>query len=325
MEAIYNGKQLAYKISMNSIYGFTGAQRGMLPMEAIASTVTMRGRQMIDETKTYVEANFPGAKVRYGDSVLPETPVLVRVNGTPTVMKIENLANIWESYPGFLKEGSDKESSEVHGVESWTHEGWRPIKRVIRHKCQKKIWRVLTHTGLVDVTEDHSLLGKSLEQVKPKDVQVGQVLYHSFPESMEFGGECSYEEAFVLGMFVGDGSAGIYNCPSGRKATWAINNKDLTLLAKCKEYCEKVHPGYEFVIMDTLESSGVYKLSPRGASVIDLASAYREACYDGQAKKVPLMAFGAARAHSWTDSGRLMGAARTKKRVVAIASTRRIK
>ena len=68
LEAIYNGRQLAYKISMNSIYGFTGAQRGMLPMEAIASTVTMRGRQMIDETKTYVEANFPGAKVRYGDT-----------------------------------------------------------------------------------------------------------------------------------------------------------------------------------------------------------------------------------------------------------------
>ena len=68
MEAIYNGKQLAYKISMNSIYGFTGAQKGMLPQEAIASTVTMRGRQMIEETKNYVEANFPGAKVRYGDT-----------------------------------------------------------------------------------------------------------------------------------------------------------------------------------------------------------------------------------------------------------------
>ena len=68
MEAIYNGKQLAYKISMNSIYGFTGAQKGMLPLEAIASTTTMRGRQMIEETKNYVEANFPGAKVRYGDT-----------------------------------------------------------------------------------------------------------------------------------------------------------------------------------------------------------------------------------------------------------------
>jgi len=68
MEAVYNGKQLAYKISMNSVYGFTGASKGMLPLVAIASTVTMRGRQMIEETKNYVEANFPGAKVRYGDT-----------------------------------------------------------------------------------------------------------------------------------------------------------------------------------------------------------------------------------------------------------------
>ena len=68
MEAVYNGQQLAYKISMNSIYGFTGASKGMLPLVAIASTVTMRGRQMIEETKNYVEENFPGAKVRYGDT-----------------------------------------------------------------------------------------------------------------------------------------------------------------------------------------------------------------------------------------------------------------
>jgi len=68
MEAVYNGQQLAYKISMNSIYGFTGATKGMLPCVAIASTVTMRGRQMIEETKNYVEEHFPGAKVRYGDT-----------------------------------------------------------------------------------------------------------------------------------------------------------------------------------------------------------------------------------------------------------------
>ena len=68
MEAVYNGQQLAYKIAMNSMYGFTGASKGMLPLVAIASTVTMRGRQMIEETKNYVEANFPGANVRYGDT-----------------------------------------------------------------------------------------------------------------------------------------------------------------------------------------------------------------------------------------------------------------
>lgn len=65
---MFNGKQLAYKISMNSVYGFTGASRGMLPCVAIASTVTMKGRNMIEDTKNYVEKNFPGAKVRYGDT-----------------------------------------------------------------------------------------------------------------------------------------------------------------------------------------------------------------------------------------------------------------
>ena len=68
MKQMYNGKQLAYKISMNSVYGFTGASKGILPCVAIASTTTMKGRNMIDDTKNYVEKNFPGSKVRYGDT-----------------------------------------------------------------------------------------------------------------------------------------------------------------------------------------------------------------------------------------------------------------
>ena len=68
LKEMYNGKQLAYKVSMNSVYGFTGASKGMLPCVQIASTVTMKGRSMIDETKEYVEKNFPGSKVRYGDT-----------------------------------------------------------------------------------------------------------------------------------------------------------------------------------------------------------------------------------------------------------------
>ena len=68
LKEMYNGKQLAYKVSMNSVYGFTGASKGILPCVQIASTVTLKGRSMIDETKAYVEKNFPGAKVRYGDT-----------------------------------------------------------------------------------------------------------------------------------------------------------------------------------------------------------------------------------------------------------------
>jgi DNA polymerase elongation subunit (family B) len=290
MEAVYNGQQLAYKISMNSIYGFTGASKGMLPCVAIASTVTMRGRQMIEETKNYVEQNFPGAKVRYGDSVMPETPVLIRRGDQVSIQKIENLADVWIDYPGFLKEGTDKEQCDVVGLEAWTHLGWQPIKRVIRHKCQKKIWRVLTHTGLVDVTEDHSLLDPSCVLLKPTEISEGQELFHSFPEPTH-GSGFSDDMLFVIGVFVGDGSCGHYQCPSGSKATWAINNQNLDLLNNCKEILETYYPEYKFVIMDTLESSGVYKLSPRG-DVVKLVKTWRTLCYDGQAKKIPLEAMG---------------------------------
>src|SRR5210317_1077162 len=68
LKEMYNGKQLAYKISMNSVYGFTGASKGMLPCVPIASTTTMKGRMMIEDTKNYVEKHYPGAKVRYGDT-----------------------------------------------------------------------------------------------------------------------------------------------------------------------------------------------------------------------------------------------------------------
>ena len=68
MKEVYNGKQLAFKVSMNSVYGFTGAGKGILPCVPIASTTTFRGRAMIEETKNYVEKNFPGSKVRYGDT-----------------------------------------------------------------------------------------------------------------------------------------------------------------------------------------------------------------------------------------------------------------
>jgi DNA polymerase delta subunit 1 len=189
MEAVYNGQQLAYKISMNSIYGFTGASKGMLPCVAIASTVTMRGRQMIEETKNYVEEHFPGAHVRYGDSVMPDTPVLIKVDGLVHVKPIADLVkeDDWIDYPGFLKDGDAKEQCNLHDVKTWTHLGWQPIKRVIRHKCEKNIWRVASRTGLVDVTEDHSLLDANLGLVKPADVQVGMELFHSFPDVLQLG------------------------------------------------------------------------------------------------------------------------------------------
>ena len=48
---VQNGRQLAIKISANSVYGFTGATVGQLPCLPISSSVTAFGRQMIEQTK----------------------------------------------------------------------------------------------------------------------------------------------------------------------------------------------------------------------------------------------------------------------------------
>jgi DNA polymerase delta subunit 1 len=68
--AVYDGRQLALKVSANSVYGFTGAQVGQLPCLEISSTVTAYGRQMIESTKAQVEAHYSTANGKEHDAVV---------------------------------------------------------------------------------------------------------------------------------------------------------------------------------------------------------------------------------------------------------------
>ena len=65
--AVLNGVQLAIKVSMNSIYGFTGAKFGRLPNKRIAAAVTAEGRRMIAHSKECAEKWYD-CEVVYGDT-----------------------------------------------------------------------------------------------------------------------------------------------------------------------------------------------------------------------------------------------------------------
>lgn len=72
---ILDGRQLALKISANSVYGFTGAQVGKLPCLEISQSVTSFGREMIEVTRKAVSEKFTiangykhNAVVIYGDT-----------------------------------------------------------------------------------------------------------------------------------------------------------------------------------------------------------------------------------------------------------------
>jgi len=72
---VQNGRQLALKVSANSVYGFTGAIVGHLPCLPIASSTTSYGRYLLEKTKEFVEATYTiangyehDAVVVYGDT-----------------------------------------------------------------------------------------------------------------------------------------------------------------------------------------------------------------------------------------------------------------
>jgi len=113
------------------------------------------------------------------DSVTSDTPLFLKnTNGEIEIKTIDTISNDWKIMPNEKQESSTE-------YEVWTERGWTKIARVIRHLVNKRIFRVLTHTGVVDVTEDHSLITENNEEISPKSIQLDDKLLHSFPSFLE--------------------------------------------------------------------------------------------------------------------------------------------
>ncbi|KAK1443519.1 DNA polymerase catalytic subunit [Babesia gibsoni] len=76
LRSVLDGRQLALKITTNSVYGYTGASAGgYLPCVEVATAITAFGRNIIFNTKETIESHFTtangyqyNAKVVYGDT-----------------------------------------------------------------------------------------------------------------------------------------------------------------------------------------------------------------------------------------------------------------
>ena len=194
---VLDGKQLAIKVVMNSIYGFTGAKKGYLPEPKIASSVTKYGRGLTLRTMDSVNNNplWKGSEVIYGDSVSADTPVFVKIDGAFEIMPISELAN------GYKRSG-DKESCELSNVEVWSDKGWTKVHRVIRHAVAKKMYRVSTENSFVDVTEDHSMLKSNGDPVKPTEC-TRDLMEVAFPDIEVTDCPLTYLEAWWWGVSFG--------------------------------------------------------------------------------------------------------------------------
>lgn len=175
LKNILDGLQLSFKVTANSLYGIIGSKTSKISCIPIAASTTSTGKVQLQFAKDIVEKAFPESKVIYGDSVSADTPVIIKQDGEVLIKSIDSLTNEYDDYKG-------KEYGYVD-AKIWTDSGWTNIERVIRHKTEKTMYRVLTHTGCVDVTEDHSLLTNEGNKISPKEVKVGMKLLHSFPET----------------------------------------------------------------------------------------------------------------------------------------------
>ena len=198
MKNVLDKRQLGYKLTANSLYGGCGASTSTFYEQDVAASTTAVGRMLLTYAKRIIEECYGDticdtkygpvctkAEYIYGDSVASYTPVYIRINDVIDICTIEHLANKYgeSKWTTCLEEGKqEKEVCEFENIfiESWTDKGWTQLYRVIRHKLvsHKKMMRILTHTGLVDVTDDHSLILKNGQEISPKDVQVGTELLH---------------------------------------------------------------------------------------------------------------------------------------------------
>ena len=197
MKNVLDKRQIAYKVTANSLYGQLGAKTSTFYEPDIAASTTATGRLLLTFAKQVVEECYADTNIEtkygfvntkaeyvYGDSVANYTPVYIKVNNVIEIVKIEELASKYgnNNWINCIEKGKqDKEFCELENVESWTEKGWTKLHRIIRHELapHKKMIRVLTHTGCVDVTDDHSLIKADGIEISPKDVYIGIELLHN--------------------------------------------------------------------------------------------------------------------------------------------------
>jgi DNA polymerase elongation subunit (family B) len=360
MKAVYEGRQLALKLTANSLYGQIGAATSPVCYVRLAASTTAVGRGQIMIAKNFVEQDFKNTlqyiydnhndkdklheffteklknkagktladdekevnkivntvkevfdkydinpKVVYGDSVASYTPILIRDNGIIKIITIEELGSNFNSctedsifVSSFYKNyntKSDKEYCELSNIECWTDNEWTPVKRIIRHKLDKskKMIRVLTYDGLVDVTDDHSLIRSTGEPVSSKELKLGdKLLHYEYPTPYIYKTGSSYEEMAINGFFIVHGSLNV------DKNEWLLLHYDMNLLEKYKEYCGNVYPEFYWEIKkwDKYDIDDIYytlkpKLKKYDNSLKVFISIFKKYIYENNRKNIPSSVF----------------------------------
>ncbi len=218
-----NNKEESYaiKITMNSFFGVLANPMCRFYNIDIANAITHFGQFIVKKTAELVEKK--GYKVIYGDSVGKDTEIVIQKNNKPPeYVKIQDLFKKQDKKIG-EKEYNLKTNIKVLTLDKKGKSVFKNIKYVMRHKADKKIYRIsFTNSWYIDVTEDHSLIGyinkqknnripdlNRLIELKPKEIgdkAKSIITIKKIPSGKINSKKYPKEFYEFLGFFIGDGS-----------------------------------------------------------------------------------------------------------------------
>ncbi|MBU2523260.1 MAG: ribonuclease H-like domain-containing protein [Nanoarchaeota archaeon] len=221
---IHEAEDYALKTLANATYGYFGFFGARYYSLEAAASITAICRHYIHSTIDNIEKK--GFNVIYSDSVDGKTKVFVKKNEEIYEEEIERLFEKIDK-TSFGKEYNFKKDLEVLTLDEKGNSIFKPMKYVMRHSCNKKMYRVnFTNNWYIDVTEDHSLMGyqslmlnrsrqnkqdvlKRIIEIKPSEIHNKSnsiISMKNLPyqncESKGYPKEV-YE---FMGYFIGDGS-----------------------------------------------------------------------------------------------------------------------
>ena len=162
--ALYNARQLALKISANSVYGFTGCRKGQLVALPVAESTTALGRHVIQLTSRYIEEHYPGSQTVYGDT----DSVFMRLPPEMRALEMQGLFELGRNWASEVTKYLAGEFPFRSYVELEFEKALRPVV----------LWKKKRYAGLCYEEIEHpKLLVKGIELVRKgvlplvKDIQ----------------------------------------------------------------------------------------------------------------------------------------------------------
>lgn len=232
--------QNAYKITLNSTYGYCANKYAPLGDDDIGKSVTLTGQAAIKKSNDLLTQFLKIKNIEISDEELSkvliynDTDSYVAETEIVTNKGIFDAASLWNEFQlkktnTITTHGHEIQSVENDNLEVRTYDSknnivkWGKVKNLIRHKVSKKKYKIKAGGKEIIMTEDHGCMAirdGELVRVSPKEIIDGDNMIiidnnrHSIVSV----------EAIHIGEFVDEYVYDLEMCPDSTESTFFAND-----------------------------------------------------------------------------------------------------